>query len=350
MNAYLMSDKPAWHRAIGSIRSGILAHRSVQALIAAWILGNLLVTMIAQGSLPLDRPIMGGASFREQLVTANVAMLEALLLIGVVTWMTRHRDGARIVAMATAGTDVRRETGIIAAYGALALLGGIALGQALRMDPVSFHLSGTLFGSHDHDLVTPRVALVWAGYNLVAYVIVPLLWLGRRVSRDGLLLHSHDRRHDALLVGVVLVIESLVQVTTLSDAIFGLGFRQVVLGAPLTFGLYALGTVLPTMIFVQALLVPRFLALTNSAPAAAILGGVAYAAMHFPETWMVMTSPGNTLISLIFLGFTYVGPGMAKATLTLRTGNAWVHAWAYHAIAPHTLLDTPLIVRIFGIR
>ena len=41
---------------------------------------------------------------------------------------------------------------------------------------------------------------------------------------------------------------------------------------------------------------------------------------------------------------------MLKAFLTLRTGNAWVHAWAYHAIAPHTLLDTPLMVRVFGIR
>jgi hypothetical protein len=33
----------------------------------------------------------------------------------------------------------------------------------------------------------------------------------------------------------------------------------------------------------------------------------------------------------------------------VRTGNAWVHLWAYHAIAPHTLIDTPLIVRIFRI-
>ena len=24
----------------------------------------------------------------------------------------------------------------------------------------------------------------------------------------------------------------------------------------------------------------------------------------------------------------------------LRTGNAWVRAWAYHAIAPQTIIDT----------
>ena len=42
-------------------------------------------------------------------------------------------------------------------------------------------------------------------------------------------------------------------------------------------------------------------------------------------------------------------PGMVKAVMTLRTGNAWVHLWAYHAIAPHVIIDTPLIVAIFGI-
>jgi hypothetical protein len=48
--------------------------------------------------------------------------------------------------------------------------------------------------------------------------------------------------------------------------------------------------------------------------------------------------------------FTYFGPGMFKSVLTLRTGNAWVHAISYHAIAPHVIIDTPLVVKIFDIR
>jgi len=60
----------------------------------------------------------------------------------------------------------------------------------------------------------------------------------------------------------------------------------------------------------------------------------------------VFSSPRAAALSLIFLIFTYLGPGMIKTFLTLRTGNAWVHVWAYHAFAPHTLIDTPHILEI----
>jgi hypothetical protein len=53
---------------------------------------------------------------------------------------------------------------------------------------------------------------------------------------------------------------------------------------------------------------------------------------------------------LIFVLLQYFGPGMIKTVITLRTGNAWVHAFGYHAIAPHVLVDAPLIAKIFGIR
>jgi hypothetical protein len=41
---------------------------------------------------------------------------------------------------------------------------------------------------------------------------------------------------------------------------------------------------------------------------------------------------------------------MIKSFLTLRTGSAWAHVWAYHAIAPHVTVDTPNLVNVFGFR
>jgi hypothetical protein len=71
--------------------------------------------------------------------------------------------------------------------------------------------------------------------------------------------------------------------------------------------------------------------------------------MHLVEGWSVFDSPRNAALSVIFVLFQHFGPGMIKSVLTLRTGNAWVHALGYHAIAPHVIVDTPLVVKIFGI-
>src|SRR5438045_3010436 len=59
-----------------------------------------------------------------------------------------------------------------------------------------------------------------------------------------------------------------------------LSARQLLLGAPLTFVAYLVGTVLPTMIFIQCVLVPRFQRLTGSTATTVILGGVAYTLVH----------------------------------------------------------------------
>jgi hypothetical protein len=113
--------------------------------------------------------------------------------------------------------------------------------------------------------------------------------------------------------------------------------------------LYFVGTVLPTMVLIYAILLPRYLKLTGSAISTALLGGVSYAAMHIVEGWSVFDSPADSTLSLLFVLLTYVGPGMMKSVLTLRTGNAWVHAISYHAIAPHLMIDSPLIVKVFHI-
>lgn len=104
------------------------------------------------------------------------------------------------------------------------------------------------------------------------------------------------------------------------------------------------------MVFVYALLLPRYVAVTGSRTTAALLGGITCALVHFFDSWAVYTSAVGVFASVGFLILQYFVPGLVKSVLTIRSGNAWVHLWAYHAVAPHVLIDTPHFVETFGIK
>jgi hypothetical protein len=80
------------------------------------------------------------------------------------------------------------------------------------------------------------------------------------------------------------------------------------------------------------------------------LGGASYATLHLFEYWTVYGSVPHGILSIIFVYLTFVPSGLVKSFLSLRTGNAWVHLWTFHAISPHVTDDTGLIIRDFGIR
>ncbi len=103
-------------------------------------------------------------------------------------------------------------------------------------------------------------------------------------------------------------------------------------------------------IFVYSLLLPRYKKLTGSVATTTILGGITYAAFHVFEYWTLYDSLGNAIFSISMVFIQFFGPGMIKSFLTLRTGNAWVHVWAYHLITPHTLGDTANVAKYFNIR
>ena len=132
--------------------------------------------------------------------------------------------------------------------------------------------------------------------------------------------------------------------------LFSLAPRQLELGLPLSFIVHLLGTGLPVMIFIYSLLLPRYMSLTGSAAATTILGAVTYALVHLTEYWTVYDSANHAVLSVLFIILVFGAPGLVKSFLTVRTGNAWVHLWAYHAIVPHVTVDTPNIVKIFAIR
>ena len=103
------------------------------------------------------------------------------------------------------------------------------------------------------------------------------------------------------------------------------------------------------MIFIYAILLPRYCKLT--APVTAFLPGAAsYPTMHVFESWTRYDTLADAVLSVIVVFLTFFPPGVMKSFLTIRTGNAWVHMWGFHAISPHVTVDTRLIVTDFHIK
>jgi hypothetical protein len=277
----------------------------------------------------------------------SVGLIEIFVLMLLAYLLTRKRVIPDMAARAPERRVAGRETALVLAYAALAQVGGWIVGIALGYRPFSFHIAGAVFGCS----VTPGPAEVWiwALYNFVVFAVAPYLYFRRRYTSTALNLRSTNRRNDALLIIIVLAIESAFELSIFDQNILSLSPHQALLGAPLSFAVFFVGTVLPTMVLIYAILLPRYLKLTGSAISTVLLGGLTYAAMHIVEGWSAFDSPRDTALSLIFVLLTYFGPGMIKSVLTLRTGNAWVHALGYHAVAPHVIVDAPLVVKIFGI-
>jgi hypothetical protein len=318
-----------------------------KSLLPLWLCANAAALWLADGSLPFDRPAVARLSFAVQMVAPSITLLEIFVLMGLVVLLTRRRAIPDMAARAPERRVALRETTLVLAYATLGQVGGWIAGPALGYRPFSFHIAGSVFGCS----VTPARGEVWtwAIYNFLVFAVAPYLYFRRRYTDTELNLRSSNRRNDVLLIFVVLIAESIFELAAFDKNIFRLSAHQVLLGAPLTFVVYFAGTVLPTMVLIFAILLPRYLKLTGSTISAVLLGGLTYAGMHIVEGWSAFDSPRDVALSLIFVLLQYFGPWMIKSVLTLRTGNAWVHALSYHAIAPHVIIDTPLIVKIFAI-
>ena len=332
---------------LASTLRAALFHRGAQTAVALWAAAYLVVLWLAGGSLPFDRPAVTQLPFAVQLAAPTLTMVEIFVLMALTYLLTRRRDIPDMAARAPERPLAARETSGVLAYAALGQVGGWMVGPALGYRPFSFHVAGSVFGCTAPPGRTE--VCVWALYNLLVFAVAPYVYFRRRYTSTALNLRSTDRRNDVRLIVVVLAVESAFELAALHTSIFGLSPREALLGAPLTFVIFFAGTVLPTMVLIYSILLPRYLKLTGSTISTVLLGGLTYAAMHIVEGWSSFDSPRHAALSLIFVLLQYFGPGMMKSVLTLRTGNAWVHAFGYHAFAPHVIVDTPLIVKTFGI-
>jgi hypothetical protein len=329
------------------VLKSVIRHRGVRVTAALWAIACLLVLWLAHGALPFDRPAVAQLPFIVQMAAPSVGMIEIFVLMILTFFLTRSRAIPDISARAPARRIAKRETICMLCYAAIGQTGGWILGPALGYRPFSFHIAGTVFDCS----VAPQPGEVWtwAIYNFLVFALIPYLYFRRRYSAVELNLRSTDRRNDGRLILIVLVIESAFEFAVFDKNVLRLTAHQFLLGAPLTFFVFFIGTVLPTMVLIYSILLPRYLKLSGSPISTTLLGGLTYAAMHIVEGWSTFASPRLTALSLLFVMLQYFGPGMIKSVLTLRTGNAWVHAISYHSIAPHVIVDAPLMVKVFGI-
>ena len=332
---------------------------STKPAAARWLAGFALVWLAAvgavitfggSGAFPINVPTSPVWSVTERIAAAHVIALEVGVLAAVVVAITRrhHPTTEQLIARGPSAAVARSELAIAAGYLVFAQALGAILGLLAGWGPLSYHLIGSVHGTHHQ--VEPVTVIGWMLFNLLAYVVIPGWVLAQRYRPSHLWLRSTDRGRDLRVVAVVLVLESAFQLLVFGSAFFALTGSQIAVGTALSLTVFFLGTVLPTLVVVAVVVVPRVLVITGSQTAAVVVGGLVYAVIHLFDGWTDYSSIQLAGLSLGLLVLQYAVPGMFKAFLTLRTGNAWVHAWAYHAIAPHVWADTPLIVKIFGLR
>jgi hypothetical protein len=331
---------------LGQRAGYFVRQRSFHVALLLWVGTSAAVLALCHGTMPLPigphppRPL-------EFVIQSQTSLVILVLLIGLVALMTRRRPMPDLATRAPERSIALRETIGLWIYCGIVLVAGRFIGLHYFGASIAMHLNGSLVGPTR--VQSPAEVYTWAAYNGTLLALVPYaVFRMRGYSNKQMNLHSSDLRSDAIVIVVVLAIGCIFDVV-LGGSFANLSRHQQIVGGLLSFALHLAGTDLPVMIFIYSILLPRYEKLT--APVTAfLLGAASYPAIHLFESWTRYDSPVHSAISVIAVFLLFLPPGLVKSFLTVRTGNAWVHVWAFHAISPHVTVDTRLIVRDFNIR
>jgi hypothetical protein len=284
--------------------------------------------------------------FRGLVVGSSEYLVLVVLMFGLVVLLTRKRPVIDLGQRAPDRSIARREALAIWVYAAVVMVAGRLIGQHLFGEGIALHLNGSLVGATR--VQSPIEVYTWAAYNGILLALIPyVVFRMRGYSNEQLSLKSANLKSDVLVIVVVLAFSAGMDMT--GSNIFQLTRHQQLVGGLMSFWLHLFGTDLPIMILIYSILMPRYFKLF-SPMTAYLLGAVSYPTMHIFESGTRYDSIGAAAMSLTFVYLLLIPAGLMKSFLTWRTGNAWVHVWAYHAISPHVTVDTRLIVSDFGIK
>ena len=325
---------------LGSTLRHLARQRSLQIALLLWVLLSAAGAALGQGAPWVN----------SQVELGSIALVVLLLEIGVVALLTRRRPILDLGQRAPERAEALREVIGLWLYGAIVLVAGRFIGLHFFGQGIALHLTGSVVGAArpGFRVQSPVEVYTWAAYNSILLALIPYVVFRRRgYSNYALNLKSANLKNDTLVIFVILAISIGLDLT--GPNIFQLTLRQQLGGGTLSFILHLFGTDLPVMVFIYAILLPRYAKLVSPVTAY-LLGAASYPAMHLFESWARYDSLSHAALSVIMVFLTFFPPGLVKSFLTMRTGNAWVHVWAFHAISPHVTVDTRLIVQDFHIQ
>ena len=314
--------------------------RSLQLVLLLWVLLSAAGAALGRGMPWVNSQVEWG----------SVAVVVLVLEIGIVALLTRRRPLPDLGQRAPERAVALREVAGLWLYGAIVLVAGRFIGLHFFGQGIAMHLTGSVVGATrpGFRVQSPAEVYTWAAYNGILLALIPyLVFRWRGYSNYQLNLKSANLKNDLLVIFVILAI--CIALDLRGPNIFQLTPHQQLAGGSLAFVFHLFGTDLPVMVFIYAILLPRYARLLSPVTAY-LLGAASYPAMHIFESWTRYDSVSHSVLSVIMVFLTFFPPGLMKSFLTMRTGNAWVHVWAFHAISPHVTVDTRLIVHDFHIQ
>jgi hypothetical protein len=331
---------------LGSKLAYLVRQRSFHVALILWILISVAAVALCHGTMPLPMGPHPGEP-AAMVISSSIALVFLVLEIGLVALITQRRPMPDLASRAPERGVALRETLLLWIYGAVVLLVGRFIGVHFFGAGIALHLNGSLVGATR--VQSPEEVYAFAAYNGIFFALVPyVVFRLRGYSNEQLNLRAANWKSDTIVIFVVMAIGCFMDFA-LNGSFLRLTHHQQIVGGLLSFIFHLFGTDLPVMIFIYAILLPRYAKL--AAPVTAfLLGAASYPTMHIFESWTRYDTLAHAALSVIMVFLTFFPPGVMKSFLTIRTGNAWVHMWGFHAISPHVTVDTRLIVADFHIK
>ena len=202
---------------------------------------------------------------------------------------------------------------------------------------MGLHFPGTdiyVTGSHAQADV-----FIWIITYTFIYTVIPLYWLKKRGFSLRKLFSSFKWIRDLWIIIVYWAIDFFGPIFAGSSDFFG-GISS---SRPL-------GAGLPVVVMMHMIFIPRVAVLIENKLTVILLGGLFYSLFSLFDQGVDYRSLSSALTSFTYIVMTQTLDGMGKATLTVVTGNPFIHFITLHVVSARVPFDTRMYIEIFRLK